>query len=105
MNVWIVILAAGAGCYLLRLSMIGSDRVRLPSRLDDAATLVAPAAFAAIAITSVASAVMTAGIPGAVAPLIAVAVGALATARTGSPLAAMLAGMPTYWIFNAVIPG
>jgi len=105
MNAWIVIIAAGVGCYLLRLSMIGSDRVRLPSRLDDAATLVAPAAFAAIAVTSIASAVLAAGIPHAFAPLGAVAVGALATARTGSPVAAMLAGMPTYWILTAVIPG
>jgi branched chain amino acid efflux pump len=104
MNVWIVIIAAGAGCYLLRLSMIGSDRVRLPSRLDAAATLVAPAAFAAIAVSSVASAVLTAGIPHAAAPLAAVAVGALATARTGWPVSAMLAGMPTYWILNAVMP-
>jgi branched-subunit amino acid transport protein len=104
MNVWIVILAAGAGCYLLRLSMIGTDRVRLPARLDSAAALVAPAAFAAIAVTSIATATLTAGVPRAFAPLAAVALGALATARTGSPAAAMLAGMPTYWILEAVIP-
>jgi len=104
MNVWIVILAAGIGCYLLRLSMIGSDRVRLPARLDAAAALVAPAAFAAIAVTSIATATLTAGVPKAFAPLAAVAVGALATARTGLPAAAMLAGMPTYWILEMVIP-
>src|SRR5262245_19316757 len=100
MNAWTVVLAAGFGCYLLRLSMIGSDRIRLPARVDAAAALVAPSAFAAIAMTSIATAALSAGIPHAVAPLAAVAVGALAAARIGSPVAAMLAGMPAYWILE-----
>jgi hypothetical protein len=104
MNAWTVVLVAGVGCYLLRLSMIGSERIRLPARLDATATLIAPAAFAAIAITSIASAALNAGMPHAFAPPAAVAVGAVATARFGSPAAAMLAGMPTFWILMAVIP-
>ena len=36
------------------------------------------------------------------APLIATAVAVLAVARTGSPRAALLVGMPTLWLMNAL---
>jgi branched-subunit amino acid transport protein len=103
MTVWIVVLVAGAGSYLLRLSMImAADRVRLPTRLDQVSALVAPAAFAALAATGVAEATRAAGVGLAPAPLIATAVAVLAVARTGSPRAALLAGMPTLWLMTAL---
>jgi branched-subunit amino acid transport protein len=104
MTAWIVVLAAGAGSYLLRLSMImATDRVRLPTRLDQALALVAPAAFAALAATAIAEATLAAGAGLAPAPLAAAAVAVLAVARTGSPRAALLAGMPTLWLMTAVL--
>jgi branched-subunit amino acid transport protein len=103
MNVWLTILIAGLGSYLLRLSMIGTDRIRLPARLDDAATLVAPSAFTALAVTSVASAALAAGTPGFATPIVAAAVAVAAVARTGSPHVGILTGMPTLWILTAVM--
>lgn len=102
MTAWLVIIAAGVGSYLLRLSMItAADRVRLPTRLEQASELVAPAAFAALAATAIAEATLAAG--AAPAPLIATAVAVLAAARTGSPQAALLAGMPTLWLITALL--
>jgi branched-subunit amino acid transport protein len=106
MNAGIVILAAGVGTYLLRLSMIATaDRIRMPARLDNATVLVAPSAFAALAATSIAGISLSAGMIGALAPLTAVAVAVLAVLRTGSRYAAVLAGMPTLWLMTALLPG
>ena len=103
MNAWTVVLMAGVGSYLFRLSMIGfADRIRLPARFDDSAALVAPTAFAALAVTSVAGAVLGAGLPQASAPLAAAAIAVLAVLRTGSSHAAVLAGMPTLWLLTAL---
>lgn len=105
MNAWAVVFVAGFGSYLLRLSMIGlADRIRLPARLDDSAALVAPTAFAALAVTSIAGAVLSAGLPQASAPLAAVVVAVLAVLRTGSSHAAVLTGMPTLWLLTALTP-
>lgn len=103
MNAWMVVLAAGLGCYLLRMSMIGTtDWIRLPARFDDSAVLVAPSAFAALAVTSLAGASLAAAGPQAFVPLAAAAVAAIAVLRTGATYAAPLAGMPTLWILNAL---
>lgn len=105
MNAWLTILAIGLGSYLFRLSMVSLvDRVRMPDRLERASDLVAPAAFAALATTSVATACLQAGAVQAAAPLAAVAVAVLAVLRTGSPHAAVLAGMPTLWLVGLMIP-
>jgi len=81
--------------------MIGAaDRIRLPPRLDDSAALVAPAAFAALAVTSIAGSVLGSSMPQALAPLAAAVVAVLAVMRTGSSYAAVLAGMPTLWILT-----
>jgi len=105
MNAWIAVFAVGFGSYALRLSMIGAvDWMRLPSRLDESVALAAPSAFASFAFTGIAGAAFDAGLPQAVAPLTAAAVAAFAVARSGSPYAAMLAGMPTFWILTAVAP-
>jgi branched-subunit amino acid transport protein len=112
MNAWTIILIAGLGSYLLRMSMISSDRLRLPPRLDDSVALVAPAAFAALAVTSLAVLVLGAGVAHglsaqartvAVPMLLAVAVAMLAVARTGRPYLAVVAGMPTFWLMAALM--
>ena len=57
MNAWTVILAAGLCSYLFRLSMIVLfDRITMPARLQRASELVAPAAFAAMAASGIATA-------------------------------------------------
>lgn len=103
MNAWIVVLLAGLGTYAFRLSMIvAADRVRMPTQLEHASGFVAPAAFAALAMTSLAGAVIGGGIGQATAPIVAVAVAVLAVLRTGSPVAALLAGMPALWLTTAL---
>ena len=105
MNAWTVILAAGLGSYLFRLSMIVLfGRITMPAYLRTSPGLVAPAAFAAMAAAGVATACMGLGITRAAAPLAAVAVAVIAVLRTGSPQAAILAGMPALWIATALLP-
>jgi len=105
MNAWTVIVAAGLGSYLFRLSMIVLfDRITMPARLQRATGLVAPAAFAAMAAAGVAAACGGLGITQAAAPLAAVAAAVIAVLRTGSPQAAILAGMPALWIATALLP-
>ncbi len=82
MKSWIVILAAGFG---------------------RASGLVAPAAFAALAATGVATACMGLGVTEAAAPLAAVAAAVIAVLRTGSSYAAILVGMPTLWITTSLL--
>lgn len=104
MNAWIVILAAGLGSYLFRLSAIVLiDRITMPAYLQQASRLVAPAAFAALAATGVATACTGLGITQAVAPLAAVAAAVIAVLRTGSSNAAILIGMPTLWITTILL--
>jgi branched-subunit amino acid transport protein len=104
MTAWLVIVAAGVGSYLLRLSMItAADRIHLPTQLDTASALVAPAAFAALAATAIAETTLAGGIGFAPAPLTATAGAVLAAARTGSPRAAVLIGMPTLWLMTALL--
>jgi branched chain amino acid efflux pump len=105
MNAWIVIVAAGLGSYLFRLSMIMlTGRIRMPPYLERASGLVAPAAFAALAAAGVAAACGGLGIIQAAAPLAAVAAAVIAVLRTGSSQAAILVGMPALWIATALLP-
>jgi branched-subunit amino acid transport protein len=104
MNAWIVILAAGFGSYLFRVSMIVLlDRITMPAYLERASRLVAPAAFAALAATGVAAACTGLGVTQAAAPLAAVAAAVIAVLRTGSSYAAILVGMPTLWIATSLL--
>jgi branched-subunit amino acid transport protein len=104
MNAWIVILAAGSGSYLFRLSMIIlTSRITLPAYLERASGLVAPAAFAALAAAGVATACIGLGATQAAAPLAAVAAAVIAALRTGSSYAAILVGMPTLWITTSLL--
>ena len=105
MNAWTVILAAGSGSYLFRLTMIVLfDRITMPAYLQRASELVAPAAFAAMAAAGIATACMNLGVARAAAPLAAVAAAVIAVLRTGSPQAAFLAGMPVLWVTTALLP-
>ena len=104
MNAWIVILAAGSGSYLFRLSMIIlTSRITTPPYLERASRLVAPAAFAALAAAGVATACIGLGATQAAAPLAAVAAAVIAVLRTGSSYAAILVGMPTLWITTSLL--
>jgi branched-subunit amino acid transport protein len=104
MNAWIVILAAGSGSYLFRLSMIIlTGWITLPAYLERASGLVAPAAFAALAAAGVATACIGLGATQAAAPLAAVAAAVIAVLRTGSSYAAILVGMPTLWITTSLL--
>ena len=105
MNAWLVIVAAGLGSYLFRISMVVlADRVTMPERLERASTFVAPAAFAALAASGFAANTADVDVAGWTAPLAAVVVAVIAVRRTGRPYAALLAGMPTLWILSAVVP-
>ncbi|HEU5391173.1 MAG TPA: AzlD domain-containing protein [Streptosporangiaceae bacterium] len=105
MNAWTVILAAGLGSYLFRLSMIMLfGRTTMPAYLQRASELVAPAAFAAMAAAGVATACMSLGVAQAAAPLAAVAAAVIAVLRAGSPQAAILVGMPVLWVTTALLP-
>ena len=105
MSTWIVIVAAGLGSYLFRLSMIIlTSRITMPPFLERASGLVAPAAFAALAAAGIATACMHLGATQAAAPLAAVAVAIIAVLRTGSSYAAIVAGLPTLWVAAALLP-
>jgi len=99
MSAWFVIVLAGLVCYLLRVAPVATDRLRLPDGLDDTFSLVAPAAFSALAATSLATPVLAEPtVAVAVPTLLAATVSVLAVIRTGRPYAAMLAGLPVYWL-------
>jgi branched-subunit amino acid transport protein len=105
MSTWIVIVAAGLGSYLFRLSMIIlTGRITMPAYLERASGLFAPAAFAALAAAGVAAACSGLGITETAAPLAAVAAAVITVLRTGSPQAAILAGMPALWVATALLP-
>jgi branched-subunit amino acid transport protein len=102
MSAWVVVVLAGAGSYLLRISMLlVAARAEVPAVLERAARFAVPVAFAALAATSVAG-LATAGGADAIPALAAVAVGVVAVRWTGNARAAMLAGMPTLWLLLAV---
>jgi len=87
MSTWIVIVAAGLGSYLFRLSMIIlTGRITVPPSLERASGLVVPAAFAALASAGVAAAAV------------------IAVLRTGSSQAAILVGLPVLWVTTALLP-
>jgi branched-subunit amino acid transport protein len=104
MTVWLVVLLAGLGSYLFRISMVMlADRVTMPEKVEQASAFVAPAAFAALAATGITASALGADIAGALPPLAAVAVAIIAVHRTGRPYMAVLAGMPALWIVTAAV--
>jgi branched-subunit amino acid transport protein len=105
MTAWFVILLAGLGSYLFRISMIVlTDRIALPAKLEQASNFVAPAAFAALAATGIAAAsVRASDVSHAIPLLAAVAVAILAVHLTGRSYVAVLSGMPTLWLLTVVM--
>jgi branched-subunit amino acid transport protein len=100
-NAWLVIVAAGVGSYLFRISLIAvAARTALPPVLGRATSFAVPAAFAALAATALAGQVTVDA--ASLAPLGAMATAVLAVRRTGSAYAALVAGMPTLWLLSAV---
>jgi len=106
MNVWLVVLLAGVGSYLFRVSLVMlADRVILPERLERTSAFVAPAAFAALAAGGIAASTIGVEFALALPPLVAVAAAILAVFLTQSAIAAVLAGMPTLWVLSMVLGG
>lgn len=104
MSVWIAIVAAGIGSYLLRMLPVALlGLFRTPAWLDRAGLLVAPVAFAALAATAVAGGTGTGA--GVLAKLVAVTVAAGVAHRTRSTAATLVVGMAALWIASAVLPG
>jgi branched-subunit amino acid transport protein len=104
MTAFVVVLLAGLGSYLFRISMIVlAERIELPDVLEKASAFVAPAAFAALAATGVVAASRGADLTAALAPLGAVAGAVVAVRLTRRPYAAPLAGMPVFWLLTAVV--
>jgi branched-subunit amino acid transport protein len=104
MSVWLVVLAAGLGSYLFRLSMVVLvERIGTPVRLARASAFVVPASFGALAAGGVLANAAGAGIVHAIPPLAAVAVAVAAVRRTGSPYTAIAVGMPALWVLSAIL--
>ena len=104
MNAWLVVLAAGLGSYLFRLSVVAmADRITLPPSLERTTELIAPASFAAIAATGVGTSYLGVAPIEMLPPLAAVAAAVIAVARTGWSYAAVLAGMPVLWLGSAFV--
>jgi len=105
MNAWLVVVTVGVGSYLFRLSMVALvGRAGSSDPFERAAVFVVPSAFAALATSSIIAGLSGYG-AGSIAPLAAVGAAVLAARRTGTPHAAMVAGMPTLWVLHAVLPG
>ena len=101
MTVWAVILLAGLGSYLFRISMVLlAERVPLPTKVERASGFVAPAAFAALAATGIATATAGTDFTQAVPLLAAAAVAVISVRQTGRPYLAVVAGMPTLWLLT-----
>lgn len=103
MSVWLLIVGAGIGTYLLRVSMVALlSNVETPVWVDRITSFVMPAAFAALA----ASAVLRAGgvasvesVPRVVAILVAIAV----AHRTRSTPLTLTAGLGALWIATGLL--
>lgn len=100
MTAWIVVLLAGLGSYLFRISMIIlAERVRLPARVEQASAFVAPVAFVTLAVAGVATAALQAeDLVAAAVLLVAAGSAVIAVRLTGRPYVAVLIGMPALWL-------
>jgi branched-subunit amino acid transport protein len=99
----LAVLAAGAGSYVFRLSMVAvGGRFRSLRQVERTAHLIVPITFAAVAAGGV---VASTNYAGAGPPLAAVAAGVVAVRQTGRSYAGIAAGMPTLWALSAVLGG
>jgi branched-subunit amino acid transport protein len=94
MNLWLVLILAGAGTLALRLSFIlAAYKLTMPAALDRAADLVFPVAMAAILGASLHGFAAAVHIGQIVALALAATATALVSRFTGSVLAALVAGL------------
>ena len=104
MNPFLVVAIAGAGTFLLRISMLVlAARTGVPAVVERAAAFAVPVSFAGLAAGALATQVAHVGI-GALPALVGVAVGVAAVRRTGAARSAILVGMPTIWVLSALTP-
>ena len=102
MSAWMIVLLAGVGSYLLRISMlVASARFRMPAIVDRTAPFAVAVAFPALAASALARHADEAGLD-ALPALVAVAVGFAVARRTGNGQAALLAGLPAMWLLSAL---
>jgi branched-subunit amino acid transport protein len=98
---WITIAAIGVGSYVFRISMLVlAARAGLPPVVERAARFAVPVCFAALAAAALADHIETAD--QAAVPAISVIVAIVAVRRTGSANAALVAGMPAFWLLSAL---
>ena len=101
MTPFLVVLAVGAGSYAFRVSMLVlAARAELPAVIERAATYAVPVSFAALAAAALVEQLGAAD--AAVAPVLSVVVAVGAVRYTGSAHAALMAGMPTFWLVSAI---
>ena len=104
MSPFLVVALAGAGTFLLRISMlVVAARTGVPAIVERAATFAVPVSFAGLAAGALATRAAEIGI-GALPAFVGVAVGIAAVRRTGSARSAILVGMPTIWVLSALTP-
>ena len=102
MSPWLVVVLAGVGTYLLRISMlVVAAHAGVPPLIERASRIAVPIAFGALAATSLTGQVATTG-AAALPSVLAVATGVVVARRTGSSRAAILVGMPTLWLLTAL---
>ena len=77
-------------------------RAGLPPVIERAARHAVPVSFASLAASALTGHLVHTG--AGLAPLVAVAVAVVAVRRTGSPHAALAAGMPTLWVMSVLLP-
>ena len=102
MSPWVVIALAGAGTFLLRISMLVlAARTGVPTVVERAAAYAVPVSFAGLAAGALATQAEHVGF-GVLPAFVAVVVGVAAVRRTGSARSAILVGMPTIWVLSAL---
>jgi branched-subunit amino acid transport protein len=102
MITWLVMILAGAGTYLLRISMLAAhDSFGTPRWLEGRLHLVGPSVLSAILVSSMVSVHGHRTTPD-LAALIAVATAFVAVRRTGNIGWALIVGFPTAWAITAV---
>jgi branched-subunit amino acid transport protein len=92
---WLIVLAIGAGTFLIRASMLAFSTGRLPQHLTVRLALVAPAALGALTISAISHDLD-------IAVVGACAVGFGIVRRTGNVNHALIVGFPALWLLAAL---
>ena len=102
MSTWLVMVLAGLGTYLLRVSMVvAHDRFGTPRWLESNLRLIGPSVLAAILVSSL---ILSHGhrTGPRVSEVIAVTAAYVAVRRRGTVSAALVVGFPVYWLCLAL---